>query len=280
MTSILKIYLLGRLSRLSEETSNNGRASLNREISVVNKFETPEKVREAFYNLSTSPPANEQAFLSRLLREISAPDNFSELVQAILKSPKELPKIAEQSYSHRNGFKKLVIASAADYKLRLHIYNPVHSYQENIHNHRWPFASTVLVGSLSQQFFEVDTSSTNRLGVLPVKEYIYSPNGAAGSYHTDYVKNSYLKSTAKTTTYEGEFYYLDSKRLHRVCKGDKGGVTLMVTSKPSKRECSLYAEHDFFSKTHLSHLEEPLKVDKVEELLKTVSKLKKPKVRG
>jgi hypothetical protein len=59
-----------------------------------------------------------------------------------------LRTIAERSYWHPNGFAKLVLHTDTDHRLRLHVWPAGEGRvgESNPHSHRWPFASTVLVG--------------------------------------------------------------------------------------------------------------------------------------
>lgn len=59
---------------------------------------------------------------------------------------------AARSYWHGNGFLKVVLLDKG-YKLRLHIWFAGTSCEENIHSHRWGFASHVLTGTLKSELW-------------------------------------------------------------------------------------------------------------------------------
>lgn len=56
--------------------------------------------------------------------------------------------VAERSYWHPNGFAKLVLHTDVDHRIRLHVWPAGEGRlgESNPHSHRWPFASTVVVG--------------------------------------------------------------------------------------------------------------------------------------
>src|SRR4051794_39998809 len=64
----------------------------------------------------------------------------------------DLARLASLSYSHPNGFDKLVLFCASGYKLALHAWNVTHVCPAeeggDIHDHRWAFASAVLSGTM------------------------------------------------------------------------------------------------------------------------------------
>ncbi len=94
-------------------------------------------------------------------------------------------EVARRSYWHSNGFAKLVLhADDPHFRLRLHVW-PGHggpgtrggpaAGEENVHSHRWPFASVVLCGKIR------------------VEEYVAAPDAGAG----DDIYDQYRYATVK-----------------------------------------------------------------------------------
>lgn len=84
---------------------------------------------------------------------------LASLLQLIQQDRSSLAELAGCSYRHRNGFDKIVLASAggAGLKLVLHVW-PRQDLpdEDHIHNHRWDFASVVLAGALRLDVYEPD----------------------------------------------------------------------------------------------------------------------------
>lgn len=70
-----------------------------------------------------------------------------------------LEALAECSYRHRNGFDKIVLASPAGtaLKLVLHVWPSEDRIDDDdIHDHRWDFASVVVSGRLQLEMYQPD----------------------------------------------------------------------------------------------------------------------------
>ncbi len=89
--------------------------------------------------------------------DIQGADRLTQALGALLADPRGLAdwlraldpaQIAARSYWHPNGFAKLVLHVAPEFKVRLHVWpaGPDRRGEVNPHGHRWDFASTVLCG--------------------------------------------------------------------------------------------------------------------------------------
>jgi len=77
--------------------------------------------------------------------------------------------ITKNSYRHNNGFDKFVLMNGSNgWKLRLHVWwsDSYVSFQEDIHDHSWMFASKVLCGEIhsdhAQLFKEYQYTSPSK----------------------------------------------------------------------------------------------------------------------
>jgi hypothetical protein len=81
------------------------------------------------------------------------------LLELIRRDRSSLAELASCSYRHRNGFDKIVLASAgaAGLKMVLHVW-PCQDLpdEDHIHDHRWDFASIVLAGALKLDLYQPD----------------------------------------------------------------------------------------------------------------------------
>lgn len=93
------------------------------------------------------------------LGTLRATTPLAALLELIRRDRSSLSELASCSYRHRNGFDKIVLASAGNggMKLVLHVW-PTSDLpdQDHIHDHRWDFASVVLVGSLKLDMYQAD----------------------------------------------------------------------------------------------------------------------------
>lgn len=98
-------------------------------------------------------------------------------------------RLAGRAAVHHNGFVKLVVVDTDEwglgplrgFRLVLHVWDPAvapHSVEE-IHNHRWRFASVLLCGALKwEHFHEYDGEDEP----IPCLEYEYRSPGRDGGY--------------------------------------------------------------------------------------------------
>jgi hypothetical protein len=148
--------------------------------------------------------------------------------------------VSDYSYYHENGFHKIVLLSGKYFKLRLHHFGVSSKIpMENIHDHRWAFASTILSGTLEMDMFEQcqDVIDENKL-----IHYVYNSDKSTGSYSTDKIGMVSLNKI-ETRFYEaGETYLMLPDELHRI-KNQEGqeSLTLILTGKPENSTCNLYA---------------------------------------
>lgn len=159
------------------------------------------------------------------------PQTVYAIINEVLANPQLLAQIAARSYHHGNGFLKVVLASQHGWKLRLHIWFPNTPCEENIHDHRWGFASTVLCGQLLSETFVDDVK-----GDITGTEYLYH----ARQHDDDSQKHSQgrfcLRSLGQQCRSVGEAYFLPTSVLHRICDyPHKGLVATMMCSAPTQQ---------------------------------------------
>jgi hypothetical protein len=136
--------------------------------------------------------------------------------------------IWQRAYRHPNGFTKFVLynASGSPFRLRLHVWTGDHDQrtlqdEQNIHGHRWDFASAVIAGAGLDiaEYVRCETGGT------PYRSYEYRPlrdNEATGAEFaaegTDLVPAGevLLEQAVRLSPQAGESYSCSTDKLHTV----------------------------------------------------------------
>ena len=202
-------------------------------------------------NDDTSTNDDSLAQLAHLLSQHCHLANMIALLSSITKSPALLKKIAARSYWHGNGFLKVVLLDQG-YKLRLHIWFAGTSCEENIHSHRWGFASHVLTGSLNSELWADaanDDSTTlpytsslpsadSHTPTLLSDEYLYTAkhqkNNTHVSAHKQYVGAAHLKKLRNVTQTAGASYVITPDQLHRINHPGEELVATIICTAPTQ----------------------------------------------
>lgn len=160
-----------------------------------------------------------------------ARDGLRAALDHLLADERRLAEVASRSYVHANGFAKLVLHLGEAMAVRLHVARG--ASEDNIHDHRWPFASVVLAGELENVLYGVDERGTP----LPCWHYVRDLDGTglepAGIVRVAAVSRRLLRT--------GEAYGQDPAPLHRIRWGT-GCRTLVVTGRPVATTCRLLSD--------------------------------------
>lgn len=143
-------------------------------------------------------------------------------LEQILARRGELERLAAQSYFHGNGFYKIPMIRFADYTVRMHVWRRNASAEENLHSHRWPFASAIILGTLTSQIW-VDAIG-NEAQVFP--ELMY--RGKNAQFEAVGECRIQLKEVRRQSA--GDHYWMGADELHRIIEvgGPEIAVTLML----------------------------------------------------
>lgn len=203
-------------------------------------------------NDGTSTNDNSLAQLAHLLSQHCHLANMIALLSSITQSPTLLSQIAARSYWHGNGFLKVVLLDQG-YKLRLHIWFAGTSCEENIHSHRWGFASHVLTGSLKSELW-ADAANDDSAAALSYTqdrslvhsdaatllsdEYLYTAkhqkNKTHVSAHKQYVGTAHLKKLQNVTQTAGASYVMTPDQLHRINHPGEELVATVICTAPTQ----------------------------------------------
>ena len=189
--------------------------------------------------------------LASLLSQHCHLASITTLISSLIQSPELLAKIAARSYWHGNGFLKVVLLDQG-YKLRLHIWFAGTSCEENIHSHRWGFASHVLTGSLKSELWadaaNDDLSASrcasktgpanSRALTLQTKEYVYTAKHQGGHTpvpaHKKFIGTACLQKLQDITQTAGASYLMTPDQLHRINHPGQELVATIICTSPTQ----------------------------------------------
>ncbi|MGM1064141.1 hypothetical protein [Saccharothrix sp. Mg75] len=174
------------------------------------------------------------------LRRVAAPEFLRPLLAR--RAAEEVP---DQAYRHPNGFLKIVLLADPQFQLRLHVWRPAPEYPaaaENVHNHRWDFASAVLAGGYRFQEFAHDARGADFRG------YLYHGHDRGRTYAMSPTGEARLRCTFDAELRSGSSYLLTSDVLHRVVGPvDRTTVSLVLQGPHKDVPVEVYAEGDLES---------------------------------
>ena len=161
-------------------------------------------------------------------------DSMHALLRDIVDSPKLISEIAARSYYHGNGFLKVVLLDRG-YKLRLHIWFKGSACEENIHSHRWAFASHVLTGALKSELWA--DAANDDAPTLTAAEYRYTAEHTCHKKvvkatkqalgHTALIKQQDVMQRAGTS------YVMTQYQLHRINHPGEALVATIICTAPT-----------------------------------------------
>jgi hypothetical protein len=224
------------------------------------------------------------AFLERVAKTIAtSPEDVVSLLGACLSSLPLLTSLTEHAYVHPNGFAKFVIFDPEDLpvKLRLHVWTGSDRLRkleddQNVHGHRWTFASAVIAGQgLDISEFVAVTSGGERY-----HSYQYKPGGWDIADNADNGDNTSelptdaselqlvghvrLDRSVRYTLSPGDAYACDIGTLHTVRTHGNGLTATMVVQGPSLlTSAPVYRRPD----QHYQPLGEPMSAADVRSVL-------------
>jgi hypothetical protein len=177
--------------------------------------------------------------LLAVVQTVGTKDNILKLLDMFESNSQYIAKVAQDSYSHYNGFDKVVLlnSSSPSYKLRLHVWwQSRYHISENAHNHRWNFATKLVKGSYQ---YEQYVRGEKAGGLF---HYQYSSPEGASSYSMRFIDNQSLQPIFKGTISEGSSYVLNHEVIHRVSRlNDEVVATLMLQGPLMKSSTDVYS---------------------------------------
>jgi hypothetical protein len=158
----------------------------------------------------SSSSEDELAAALGIVQVLADPGHLSGVLKSLVSDEYLLAAAAKRSYTHDNGFDKIVIAaSPGGWLLRLNVWWPGREpHTENIHNHRWDFASAIVAGSCRAEYFHCAEDGEEQ------HAYIYRRR--AGSYTHEYIGTRRAEMVLSSAMAGGTHYIMTHRLMHRV----------------------------------------------------------------
>ena len=192
-------------------------------------------IEEIEYFMDAYRPHSNSIVLPALVEYYSVPEHFALLVNQVLASDSTVT--VDESFIHPSGFDKIVLLAGRNFKLRVHNFHPtnVQRPSENIHNHRWEFASSIVAGYFVADFYEEDNEGdTERLHYTYHSETGMSCNGKAN-----------LRKVSTTINAKGSAYFLPADKFHSIVDiSPNGAVSVMATGFANGLTTTVYAQEE------------------------------------
>ena len=181
----------------------------------------------------------EQKYTSKHIETETANKSTMQIIGNLATSIRENTDWFEQcileSYVHQNGFHKIVIGTIDGAKLRFHIYRPGDRADENIHNHRWDFSSTILQGVLPMTIFDITDGD----------EYIlHQYKKVDEQAHVDILGRCGADHISTYAFKPKDIYYLPHNVFHRIDAVERLTITFMVCEPAHSETCELVSTED------------------------------------
>ena len=237
------------LTTRTANSTSRAHLSANEQLAAIHDFLNQHFSTHNHHDISSDNKALTQ--LASLLSQHCHLASITTLISSLIQSPELLAKIAARSYWHGNGFLKVVLLDQG-YKLRLHIWFAGTSCEENIHSHRWGFASHVLTGSLKSELWADAanddlpasrcTSKTgpanSRALTLQTKEYVYTAKHQSGHTpipaHKKLIGTACLQKLQDITQTAGASYLMTPDQLHRINHPGQELVATIICTAPTQ----------------------------------------------
>ena len=183
--------------------------------------------------MAVAGKAGNASVLPVVTQFFSTPENLSRLIDLVI--AQNFDECVAGSFNHHTGFDKLVMLSGKNFKLRLHNFHSaeVQRPSENVHNHRWSFASSIVSG-----YFVADMYVPDEAGETTRLHYTYSKSGMTEHGPARLAMFNKHCLTAGTT------YYMPTDAFHSITEiAPQGAVTVMMTGFADGETTEVYADH-------------------------------------
>ncbi|UTJ07505.1 hypothetical protein [Arcobacter roscoffensis] len=151
---------------------------------------------------------------------------LEDVIENLLGNPIELNEVASRSYSHNNGFLKVVlIEKRPKYSIRFHIWPEKPFQAPDIHNHPWDMTGLVLNGSYEWPIYTFDQTS-KECESFNLFECRYLEDYSGHSFHN--LDNVVLNQIEKLSFQQGDIFQLPQTKYHNVSKENSNPAESIV----------------------------------------------------
>lgn len=219
-------------------------------------------------------PVSGKRHAAELARLLGRRDVIGEIITRLLDDEHAVDAVARRSFHHSNHFDKLVLVddgSGAAHRLTIHLWRPPYSSaaveDEQIHDHRCNFWSTVLFGSLRSTEFARDPSGE------PYAEVRYSPSWSAlGAKHNNFrpVGTARLRTARHPTHEVGSTYHLPWHTIHRISISKRPVASLVLRGPYVAAESSVFRTGDPYTDAELPPLASEVVRDHLQFIFRSI----------
>lgn len=209
-----------------------------------------------------------------LARMLGRREVIGEVIVRLLDDERAIDAVASRSFHHSNHFDKLVLVgdtTCAAYRLTIHLWRPPYSSaevdDEQIHDHRCNFWSTVLFGCVRSTEFARDPS-----GEL-YGEVRYSPSwSASGVKHNCFrhVGTAQLRAVRHPVHQAGSTYHLPWHTIHRISISERPVASLVLRGPHVAAESSVFRTGEPYTDADLPPLAPDVVRDDLRFILKSI----------
>lgn len=205
------------------------------------------------------------------------PENLREMLQRIIRESLRsaladsqiLEAIASRSYTHPNGFSKLILSPSVypAGELRLHVWDNESwtGVDSKIHNHAWDFASLVLCGVLENVIYDIDEGQAFWVQRVDVLEGVN--NWSSSRYNINEAGQIDASVTLRNHIPQGTLYAQRADVFHQIVPHEAFCVSLVLQG-PFSRDGSFILSKDPIKKGPVEL--RPLTTDRVAELCRRI----------
>jgi hypothetical protein len=210
-----------------------------RVLSPAYPTSTHDDLRDRVRRLGNQFRADSTSDLLEFIDEISQPGYILGVIREIMSNNDLLQTVARRSYRHVSHFDKIVIVEAEipnGFRLTAHLWEPPYTEEalsdELIHDHRFSFWSSILVGTLRSRNFLPDERGKN------YQKYSYTPENASTENFYAFNGSRKLRSTRQIVEKAGGSYFLSYTTTHKVILPRRETVCTLVLRSPRARSYS------------------------------------------
>jgi len=181
---------------------------------------------------STNPKGDvtTRMLLTSLVLRYSSSDVLRCLIDEVCSDDVLMLKCAKLSERHPLGFDKLVVFSSSYYDIRIHVWWPDEPRQrEDIHNHRFSFASAVITGTIEVSSYQLRGGG---VAMTRLKEGRTDQN----VYQYKVLGDASVWNMSALMLAKGSSYYMDGTVLHRVDVMSNSLVATLFIRGPQERD--------------------------------------------
>lgn len=195
-----------------------------------------------FKNLDRIADRYDTESLKDFLGDLSSSFDLIGYLENIIANRALFATVLSGSYTHDNGFDKIVLFSNDNLKIRLHIWWPNHRpFFENIHNHRWDFCSKLLLGSYENEVYVRDPRGIEYYG------YEYHPINNSKHYSLNCEGKEILSLKDCRVYNGGDYLCLEHNILHKINSIREITTSLFVSGPLRKHTTSTFSKLPYTS---------------------------------